>query len=246
MRALRFIALSVLVFAFHEPASADSATEVEWFKAATAKESARLHQQPASERAGCDINVLIGPVIARSREPLLKAGDRILAVNSQPAQGTPDTPLQLINALSTGDIAHLKIQRKGAVLTVNIACKNAAVETGARLAALDAAAQGRFAECSQAASDYEKQFVQSSGIYGLWRLCEVYAGHLTEDQHWATLVTFWTLHLQELKYRPESVDAERAKFLTALTGMLNAQQPLLCAEMRRQWTLATGESLRID
>jgi hypothetical protein len=33
------------------------------------------------------------------------------------------------------------------------------------------------------------------------------------------------------------------KFLTALTGMLNAQQPLLCAEMRRQWTLATGESL---
>jgi hypothetical protein len=243
MRALRFIPLALFVFALQAPASADSATEMEWFKAVTAKESAHLHQLPAFQRAGCDINVLVGPVIARSREPLLKAGDRILAINSQPAQGTPDTPFQLLNALSTGDIAHLKIERKGAVMTVNIPCKNAAVEIGARLAALDAAAQGRFAECSDAAADYEKQFVQSSGMYGLWRLCEVHAGHLTDDQYWSTLVTFWTLHLQELKYRPEAVDTERAKFLTALTGMVNAQQPLLCAEMRRQWTLATGESL---
>jgi hypothetical protein len=142
MRALRFITLALLVFALQGPASADSATEVEWFKAVTAKESARLHQLPAFQRAGCDINALMGPVIARSREPLLKAGDRILAINSQPAQGSPDTPFQLLNALSTGDIAHLKIERKGTMLTVNIPCKNAAVEIGARLAALDAAAQG--------------------------------------------------------------------------------------------------------
>jgi hypothetical protein len=246
MRALQSLILALLVFAVHEPepaVAAESPTDLEWFKAVTAKESARLHQLPAT--VGCDINVLIGPVITRSREPLLKAGDRILAVNSQSVRGTPDTPVQLINALPADATAHLKIERSGTVLNINIPCKSAAAERSALLGALDAAAQGRFAECSDAAADYEKRFMQSSDIYALWRLCEVFANHLTDDQYWFTLVTFWTLHLQELKYRPEAVDIERPKFLTALTGIVSAQQPLLSAEMRRQWKLATGESIEV-
>lgn len=244
MRAMRLVAIALLVFSMHGTASAaDSATEEEWFKSTTAREAAKLRAQPALQRSGCDINALMGPVIARSREPKLKAGDRILAINSQSVEGTSERPFQILNALPTGDIAHLRIRRGGAILNVSIPCKNAAEEVGARVTALEAASRGHFAECSDAVTEYEKEFVQSSGMYGLWRLCEVYAGHLTDDQNWTTLVTFWTLHLQELKYRPEAIDAERAKFLSALTGLMNAHQPLLSAEMRRQWTLATGEPL---
>lgn len=242
MQARHRVASFVLLCALHGVATAQAQPDNETFKTLAAKESAHLHQTLEYQHAGCGVNALLDHRILRSREPLLQAGDRIVSVNGQAVQDNSDSAFRLVNSLSTGDAAHLRIVRNGAPRTVQIPCKNAAVLIGYRVAALDEAASGRFAQCADSVAEYEKQYVKSSVMYGLWRACSIRAGNVIGDASWTTLVTYWTLRLQELKYEPDSIDETRSPFLSALTSVLNAQQPLLAGEMRRQWALATGES----
>jgi hypothetical protein len=212
-------------------------------KAWSAERAAQYRNLASYKRGGCDINALLGPVIARSREPLLQVGDRILSVNGRLVQASAgNSPFSLINALPPTDKVSLGLLRKKSHLTVNIQCLNSADNLSVIIAALDAAAAGKFADCAERASDYARSYVQQAFIYGLGRTCSIRAGLTTDKAIDTTLLTYWTLRLQELKYRPEWVDETRSEYLGAQSELLDRGEHLLVDELRRQWSLATGES----
>ena len=213
------------------------------FKAWSAERAAQYRNLASYKRGGCDVNALLGPVIARSREPLLQVGDRILSVNGRLVQASAgNSPFSLINAFPLTDKVSLGLLRKKSRLTVNIQCLNSADNLSVIIAALDAAAAGKFADCAERASDYARSYVQQASVYRLWRACSILVGVTTDKAIDTTLLTYWTLRLQELKYRPEWVDETRSEYLGAQTELLDRGEHLLVDELRRQWTLATGES----
>jgi hypothetical protein len=224
---------------------ADSPASIKVFEAEAAKGAAYITGLDSHKRGGCDVNALVGPVVGRSRESLLHVGDRILSVNGQAVQASAGgSPFSLINALPPNDKVTLGLSRGKSHLTVSIQCMNSADNLSVVIAAYDAAAAGKFAECTARASDYARSYVQQAFVYGLGRRCSILAGLTTGEGVYTTFLTYWTLRLQELKYHPESVDETRSEYLGAQTELQNSGQPLLVDELRRQWTLATGESTR--
>jgi len=225
------------------PSGADSPAPTEAFKASAAKSAARLRELAAYKQGGCDINALVGVVISRSREPLLHMGDRIASVNGQVVQATTgNSPLKVINALPPTGKVRLGLVRKQSHLTATIQCLNSADRLSAIIAAYDAAAGGKFSDCADRANDYSRDYVQQAAIYGLWRRCSIFAGLTTDEAIRTTFLTYWTLRLQELKGHPEKVDENRSDYLGAQTQLMDHGQSLLLGELRRQWSLATGET----
>jgi len=119
---------------------------------------------------------------------------------------------------------------------------NSADDISGLIAAWEDAAAGKFAECADQASEHSRRFLQWSVVYGLWRLCSIRSHKISGETVSTSLLTYWTLRLQELKYHPDKVDETRAIYLAVTTNLLKSGQPLLADELRRQWTLATGET----
>lgn len=221
-------------------AAVESQESIDALKAGAAQGAAHFRESQAYKQGGCDVDALLGSVIARSREPLLQAGDRIVSVNGHVVQAT-DSVFHLVNALPPSGKVRLGVVRNLAHLSVNVQCLNSTDSLSLIVAAYEAAAAGNFAECADRANEYASRYVQQSLIYGLWRRCSIAAGRTVDEQIYTTYLTYWTLTLQELKYHPELVDGARPDYLGAQTQLLNHGQALLVDELRRQWTLATGE-----
>jgi len=222
---------------------AESQESIDALKTGAAQEAAFFRNTQAYKQGGCDVNALLGPVIARSREPLLQVDDRIISVNGHVVQAS-DSVFNLVNALSPSDKVRLELVRNHKHRSVSIQCLNSTDSLFVIVAAYEAAAAGKFADCADRANEYASKYVESYLIYGLGRRCSVAAGLTVDEQISTTYLRYWTLKLQELKYHPERVDETRPAYLGAQTELLSHGQPILVNELRRQWTLATGEANR--
>jgi hypothetical protein len=148
----------------------------------------------------------------------------------------------MVNTLPPNGRVRLGLLRKQSHLSVDIQCLNSADSIAVTIAAFEAATAGRFADCAARANEYASRYVQQSYIYSLGRQCSILGGLTKGEAVYTTYLTWWTLRLQELKYHPERMEETRSEYLGAQTELLGAGQPLLVDELRRQWSLATGES----
>jgi len=237
-----WIGFTALIAATLAPLSswAESQASLDALKSGAAQGAAHFRETRAYMPGGCDVDALLGPVISRSRDPHLQTGDRIVSVNGHVLQAS-DSIFELVNALPSSGKVRLELARNQARLSVNIQCLNSADSLALIVAAYEAAAAGRFGDCADRANEYASKYVQQSLIYGLGRRCSIAAGLTVNEQIYTTYLTYWTLKLQELKYTPDLVNDIRSDYLGAQTQLLQQGQPLLVDELRRQWTLATGE-----
>jgi hypothetical protein len=217
------------------PSSSDA------LKADAIKAATRLRGLHSYDPGGCDVNALLGAQgITRSREPLLHSGDRVVAVNGHVLDST-ESPFKLVNDVPVPGMVRFGLVRKNIHLTVTVACMDSRPGQSMLLLALDAAAAGNFADCAQKLYDHDQKFVQTSWMYAFRRRCSVAAGLVAGDQISATLLTYWTLRLEELKYQPEHVNEVRPFYLTAIDHLVKDDKTVLADELRRQWAMATGE-----
>ena len=219
---------------------AEGQASIDALKAGAAQGAAHFRESRAYKQPGCDVNALLGPVVERSREPLLQQDDRVVSVDGHLVEPS-DVVFDLVNALPPSGTVTLGVVRKQARLSVKIHCLNSAESIGVLIAAYEAIAAGKFAECADRADEYANKYVQHSLAYGLWRRCRIEAGLIVDEQVSTTYLTYWTLKLQELKYHPNLINDMRPGYLGAQTELLERHQYLIVDELRRQWTLATGE-----
>jgi hypothetical protein len=242
-RAIYTVAAGLLACSISLIAPAtESQQSIDGFKASTGKLAEHLRGIHSFQPGGCDVNALLSTVIVRSREPLVLAGDRVVAVGDY-AVRPGDSVFDLVNALPARGSVRLGLLRKSARLTVKVQCLDSRVSQSIVIDALEAASTGNFLGCIQKVTDYSTRYVHNSGIYGLGRRCRIFAGIMSDEQADSSYVAYLTLKLQEIKYHPESVDEVRASYLSAQNELTKDGKPFLVDELRRQWSLATGEPL---
>lgn len=222
-------------------ANASAAPENDAFLSFVGREVERVRNLSAYVNPGCDISALVvDDSIARSHDALLHPGDRIVAVGDRHVNA-PSDAFALINRLQDTKSVDLTIGRESEEIVVRVKCLNSADSISVYLAALNGAASGDFRECAERAQEYGQKFGAFSRVYSVWRRCALRARQLKPESVWTTYATYWTLRLQELKFKPMAVERTRTPYLHALVQFSNAGQYVLADELRRQWAIATGE-----
>ena len=225
---------------FSVAVGAQSPTEIDSLKSWAADVSKRLRSRPDNLQAGCYVDAYLGHMVVRSNDPHLHQGDRVTSVGATKI-GDADDVVKLVRALAPNGTVLFGLVRNGKATSVTIQCRNTVDVMAVRIGAVDAAAAGDLEKCITESGRFGREYVQSAGMYLLWRRCNLAAGKLSDISRWSTLVEYWTLELQQLRQSPSQLESARARYLTALTEIVNAGQPVLADELRKQWAIASGE-----
>jgi hypothetical protein len=240
IKRIAFAPAMLLTFAVS--AHAEPTSQLDQLKSWAASASKELRDRAEHQHAACSVNAFLDHEIVRSNDPRLRQGDRVVSVGGIKV-GAADDIAKLVHGFPANGVVSLGLVRSGKPISVVIQCGSTADALSARISAVDAAAAGDLNKCIGESYRYGRQYVQFAGMYSLWRRCSLAAGKLSEIERWSTLVAYWTLQLQEFRQRPSKLEAARSHYLIALTELTNAGQPVLADELRRQWAIASGESV---
>jgi len=231
---------------FHQPpVSPDAGTETEVFRAAARdrlKGSYYRAQLPCADfwaRGGQQIHVVVDMPPWAAAGGLLR-GDQPVAYGGVPLTGNVDSDNDIWAHISPREYVDIRVRRDGKEISLRLPCRGDDEAWQARVALLQAIAEGRWQACIDAISrTAETAGYFSSGMQYTALLCMrekaiAEKQRRMPDEYWPALHAWANKAIEESRYNPNGLGEVRPRLLRATEALEKTGRQTLADDIKQQ------------